>query len=177
MIRLFEEILDITTKDKSIEQQLDTAQKAYQYLLMDEKFRTKSGIPIRFTQRGFNEFFFSVESVLNNDIGKAASKIINRNAHEIDLLLSTVQHLGDIVANMNFDFYQRNQKPERKPDVRGYEYYTCPIVINGKRRKVKLAFEKLFQDKDKEGKYYYHFLESKKRISSLILNKFSIELI
>lgn len=171
MIKLFEEIIDITSENVS----LDNAKKAYEYLLMDKEFTSKNGIPIRFTNRGFNEFFYSVEQVMNEENPRgAATKLINRNKHEIEKLLATVQYLGDVVANMDFNFYQKNQKLEKKRDVRGYEYFSCPVNIDGKQRTVKLAFEKLFGDKNKEGKYYYHFIESKENIYQLILKSFEI---
>jgi hypothetical protein len=177
MIYLFEEIyIKTNINEKSIEELLEDAKKAYTYLLDGERFQTKKGTPVRFNQRGFNEFFYSVENVMNDNInGKAATKLINRNKHNIDELLATVANLQEIVENMDFQFYQKNKKPEAKPFLRGIEYYECPVVINGKHRKVKLAFEKNFKDRDKNANYYYHFLEQKQQIHfEIVITNFEL---
>jgi hypothetical protein len=162
MSHLFEEIYIKSNKDRSLEDLLEEAKQAYKYLLDGNKFYTKKGLPVRFTDRGFNEFFFSVESVMNDSLTSvAAVKLIKKNTHELDALLDTVQNLQEIVENMDFVFYQKNKKPDKKPFLRGIEYYECPVIINGKKRKVKLAFEKNLKDKSREARYYYHFLEQK----------------
>jgi hypothetical protein len=176
MIYLFEEVqIKSSDTEEPIEDLLEKAKKAYKYLLDGNRFWNKKGIPIRFTDRGFNEFFYSVENVIHDDLNnKAATGLINRNRHCLRDLLNTVERLQDIVENMDFQFYSKNKKPDQKPFLRGMEYYECPVMINGKRRKVKLAFEKHHKDKDKEAKYYYHYLAESIQKSEIVISHFFI---
>ena len=177
MIRLFEEIIALKSPEKDDDEMVIEAKQAYEYLLMDEKFKTRNGYPIRFTQRGFKEFFYSVDQVMKYDkkARGAASNQVGRNAHEIGKLLATVSRLGDAVAQMTPEYYSKNKKPDKKPMVDGYQHCSCPILIDGKHRKLHLTFEILKTDKSRGGSYYYHFLESKQTsVHSLILTSCSI---
>jgi hypothetical protein len=178
MIHLFEEIYIKSrenTEQKPLDDLLEDAKKAYQYLLDGNRFWTNKGTPVRFSERGFNELFFSIEKVMGgSDDDIAATKLIKRNKHCLDDLLNTVSHLQDIVENMEFKFYQKNFKPEKKPDLRGYEYYECPVVIDGKKKKIRLAFEKRFKDKDKTAHYYYHYLAEAQRPFEIVIVDFEL---
>jgi hypothetical protein len=161
-MKLFEEIyIRSKTRDNdvSLDDLLDEAKQAYKYLLDGHKFRTRNGYPVRFTQRGFNEFFYSVESVMNDDVGKAATKQINANKHCMDDLLNTVQYLGDIIETADFEYYSKNHKLDHKKEIKGYEHWNCPVIIDGKKKTVHIVLEKRFQDKDRAGTYYYHHLK------------------
>jgi hypothetical protein len=136
----------------------------YQYLLEDKQFRTKAGMPVRFTERGFKEFFWAVDQILNDGphIGKGATSKIKRNKHEIEKLLSTVKVMDELIKDPEFQFEwgEHNKKKYQKPNIIGYEHFTCPVKIDDSNRRVHFVFEIAKKDRHTR-EYYFHFLENK----------------
>jgi len=171
MLRSFEDIYGAG----KIADLVEEARKAYKDLLMYKDFTATNGTPIKFTRRGFQEFFWSINQVLTKKRpwGGAAPHL-KKNRHIIDKLLRTVAHLGAVVSKMKFDQFVDNSKPDEKPDVRGYEHYECPIVIDNMRLKLRIVFEKKLKDPTKTAYYYYHHLKEAKFTPEIYIVKFEI---
>jgi hypothetical protein len=152
--RLFEEIL-ASTHDKPIEELRPEAENAYKYILQDEEFETPYGDSIEFTNKGKKELFWSIDNVLNGNIGKGATRTLAQNEDILDEILAIVSQLGEVTEEVKFVYKSDNQKPDIKPTVLGYEFYDCPVKIDGKRRILRMAVE---VDKDKSRKFYYCFM-------------------
>ena len=154
-------MVTIDKVESDLQKALHDSQQFYKYMLEDHGFKTNKGMTVRFTDRGFRELFHAIENVMAGEefVGKGATKVVNQNAHEIDSLLATIQKLDDVVKDpqFHFEYEAPNRKRDRKPDILSYEHFTCPITINGKRRKLMLTFERKVDDR-KRRDYYYHYL-------------------
>jgi hypothetical protein len=151
---LFETIY-AKTHDKTPEELFPEAEQAYKYVLEDQAFENEHGQPIEFTNRGKRELFWSIDQVMQGNIGKGATRPLSQNEDILDEVLAIVEKLGDVTEEARYKFKQENKKPEQKPLVKGYEFYDCPVVVDGERRNVRIAVE---VEKDGTRQFYYCFI-------------------
>jgi hypothetical protein len=144
------------------EEELEEAMSNFERGLEGNDFDGPNGMKIRFTHRGFKEFFDAVSRVMGGGVrdrwsGRlpGASNLISRfDSDKMEYLLASVEKLPSLLRNMSLKQSDRNEKRDKKPDVMGYDHYEAPIVINGK----KLIANITVEDREDSDDYYYHFL-------------------
>jgi hypothetical protein len=156
--RLFERVL-ASTHDKSYDELRDEAEQAYKYVLEDETFERSDGKSVDFTAKGKNELFWSIDQVAKGNIGKGATRVLAQDEDILDEVLACVSKLGEITEEARYKFRELNKKPDRKPQVFGYEHFECPVIIDGRERLVNVTYEV-----DKQGKrqFYFDFIDKRR---------------
>jgi hypothetical protein len=150
---LFERVY-ASTQDKPTDELMQDAERAYKYVLSGREVpRASDHRPIKFSDRGWRELSYSVDSVRAGDIGKAATKHIKPEL--VDETLAVVPKLDDVVRDSTRTYYTRNKKPQAKPWVKGYEHSEAPVVIDGEEYDCDVALE---VDRAGRAQYYYHAL-------------------
>jgi hypothetical protein len=157
MNKLFEKIY-ASTHNKSEEELLDDAEKAYKYVLEDNSFKRKDGVEVDFTDKGKNELFWSINQVMNNNIGRGATIPLSQDKDILDEVLAVVSKLGEVTEEAEYKFRELNRKPDKKPNVKGYEHFECPVIIDGKERTVNITYE---VDKSGKRQFYFDFIPTK----------------
>jgi hypothetical protein len=157
LTRLFEKIY-VSTHDKSEEELLNDAEQAYKYVLEDNSFRRKDGVKVEFTDKGKNELFWSISQVMNNNIGKGATKLLSQDKDILDEVLAVVSKLGEVTEEAEYKFRELNKKPDKKPNVKGYEHFECPVIIDDKERLVNITYE---VSKSGKRQFYFDFIPTK----------------
>ena len=134
------------------------ARKYFESHLMGKTFRAKDGRNIALTERGFREFFFSVEEALRGGEKAAAKIFAARDYKEEDYadVLAVVTSLDKIIQDMEFETTRRNLKPDRKPDIKKYDTYDCEVDLDGDVQSCKIRVEVPFKG---DNKYYFHYLD------------------
>jgi len=133
--------------------------------LVGHHFRNKDGFRVELTERGYKEFLDACSRVLaGHGPGPGASKEIhNWDSEKMELLLSTIDLLPEIIYEMEPNGIEKdNDKRWKKPDTTGYRYYEAPIEILGKKYVVNLAIELKNGGAKKE--YYFHTLRESEAI-------------
>jgi hypothetical protein len=176
--KLFESVLKELASVKSHREDFDfesrqsNAEQYFDYCLEGEKFDLPDGRQVTFGERGWREYNFSLRQAIKGDIGKAASKEFKERVVDNDLVpeeIAAVEGLSDVLKSAKCIQYKRNAKPDKKPDVKGYEKWAGAINIDGRTHNIEIMLEVPFGHHAKS--YYYHVVESKQKPLKIVAFK------
>jgi len=152
---------------------VDRAQDIFERELLGKTFRTKDGKNVAFTKRGMKELFYSITGAMSGGSGAAINVFKQRDDDEDYMydVLSIVPVLDDVIADMDFSYYEPNKKRDKKPDVRKYDTYECDVVVDGEEREAKVRVEVPFNGPDR---FYFHYLDESLERRPIVVDGFKL---